>query len=115
MSDSSLKYNTTLTNGQAGAAILAAGVGSAALGVLALAGDALPAVNHALAIYRPTGALSGVTTGAIVIWLAVWFGLERRWRGKQIDFWRINVGALALLVVGILLTFPPFMDFVQGK
>ncbi len=115
MTDRSVGDPTALTNGQAGAAILAAGVGSAALGVLALAGDAFPAVNHFLTFYRPTGALSGVTTGAIVLWLVVWFGLERRWRGKQIDFWRVNAGALVLLLVGVLLTFPPFMDLLQGK
>jgi len=101
--------------GPAAAAILAAGVGSAALGLLALAADASPSVNHILTFYRPTGALSGVTTCAILLWLGVWFGLSRRWHARQIDLKRINLGALVLLVAGILLTFPPFMDLLQGK
>jgi hypothetical protein len=115
MADSSLRQNTTLPNGLAAAAILAAGAGSAALGVLALAADASPAVNHVLTFYRPTGALSGVTTTAILVWLGLWFGLSQRWQQKQVDFAKVNAGALILLIVGILLTFPPVMDLLQGK
>jgi hypothetical protein len=102
-------------SGPAAAAILAAGAGSAALGVLALAADAWPSVNHILIFYMPTGALSGVTTTAILVWLAVWFGLSRLWHAKEIALGRVNLAALVLLVVGILLTFPPFMDLLQGR
>jgi hypothetical protein len=28
---------------------------------------------------------------------------------------KINIAAFALLLVGFLLTFPPFMDLLQGK
>jgi hypothetical protein len=115
MSDTPLNQNADLPSGQAAAAILAAGVGSAALGVLALASDASPPLNHILTLYRPTGALSGVTTIAILLWLGTWYGLARRWNGKQIALTRVNAGALALLGIGILLTFPPFMDLLQGK
>jgi hypothetical protein len=107
--------HANLPTGRAAAAILAAGVGSAALGVLALTADASATAKQILTFYRPTGALSGVTTTAILLWLGVWFGLTRRWHARQIELKRINQGALVLLVIGILLTFPPFMDFLQGK
>jgi hypothetical protein len=115
MNDASLPQATVLPSGPAAAAMLAAGAGSATLGVLALAADASPALNKLLAFYHPSGALSGVTTVAILGWLGVWYVLERRWHGKQIELGRISAAAFALLVVGILLTFPPFMDLVQGK
>ncbi len=102
-------------NGGAAAAVLAAAIGVCTLGVLALAGDALPAVAHALNIWQPTGPLSGVTGLAIIVWLAVWFTLARRWASRNLNFRRINLIALALIVAGALLTFPPFMDLLQGK
>jgi len=104
-----------LTNGSGGAAILAAGIGCGALGVLALAADASPALNHLMSVYRPSGALSGVSTSAVLIWLAAWWGLERRWSARTVDLRRITLVAFALLGVSLLLTFPPVMDLLQGK
>ena len=104
----------TIPNGPGAAAILAAGIGCAALGILALAGDASPAIKNALNFSNPTGPLSGVTTLAIVIWLVSWFALNRLWRTRTVAMVMVNVAAFALLAVGFLLTFPPFMDLLQG-
>jgi asparagine N-glycosylation enzyme membrane subunit Stt3 len=106
---------TELPNGPGAAAILAAGIGCAAVGVLAFAGDASDAIGKALNIYNPTGTLSGVTTFAIIIWLVAWFVLSRMWRGRTVGMAKVNVAAFLLLAVGFLLTFPPFMDLLQGK
>ena len=105
----------SIPNGPGGAAILAAGIGCGAIGILAFAGDASDAIGKALNIYNPTGTLSGVTTAAIVIWLGTWLALSRRWREKSVAMVRVNAAAFALLIVGFLLTFPPFMDLLQGK
>jgi hypothetical protein len=107
--------DTDIPNGRAAAAILAAGVGSAAVGVLAILRDAFAPVATALNFYNPSGPLSGVTTVAVVIWVAVWFVLARLWRDKNVELGKVNVAAFALLVAGLLLTFPPFMDLLQGK
>lgn len=104
-----------IPNGRGAAAILAAGVGCAAVGVLALARDAFPPVANALNFYKPSGPLSGVTTVAVVIWLVAWFFLARKWRNETVQMGKINAAAFALLAVGLLLTFPPVMDFLQGK
>jgi hypothetical protein len=56
-----------------------------------------------------------VTTVAIVVWLVSWFAMSRRWRMKTVAMGKISVSAFALLAVGFLLTFPPFMDLLQGK
>jgi hypothetical protein len=34
---------------------------------------------------------------------------------RNVDVARINLLVFALLAVGLLLTFPPFMDLLQGK
>ena len=104
-----------LPNGSGAAAILAAAIGCATLGVLAFAGDASAAIGKMLNFYNPTGSLSGVTTIAIVVWLAVWFLLARAWEKQDVNLRTISVVSYMLLAVGFLLTFPPFMDLLQGK
>lgn len=105
----------TLPNGSAAAAILAAGIGCGTLGVLAFGADASPAIGSSLNIYNPTGTLSGVTTGAIIVWVVVWIVLNRLWHARTLGMLGINIAAFGLLAVGFLLTFPPFMDLLQGK
>jgi hypothetical protein len=41
--------------------------------------------------------------------------LHRKWSSRTVAITRVNTGAFALLVIGFLLTFPPFMDLLQGK
>ncbi|AOJ04255.1 MULTISPECIES: hypothetical protein [Burkholderia] len=104
-----------LPNGPAAAAILAAGIGCFAVGLFALAGDAFRSIAHFFTFYKPTGPLSGVTTSAIVVWLLSWAVLSRQWRAKAVALGRVTAIAFVLLTFGILLTFPPFMDLLQGK
>jgi hypothetical protein len=105
----------TIANGPGAAAILAAGIGSAALGVFALSNDAIPAVNHFFTFYHPTGGLSGITTCAVIVWLVAWFILSRAWSGQTVAMAKVNLASFALLAVGVLLTFPPVMDLIQGR
>jgi hypothetical protein len=101
---------SALTNGSGAAAILAGGIGSFALAVLACAQDKMAAVENILIFYKPTGPLSGVTTSAILIWLATWGILEWRWRNRSVGVGCISVIAFALLSLGLVLTFPPVVD-----
>ena len=59
-------------NGSGAAAVLAASIGSLALAVIAIAADRISGFAKAMIFYAPTGPLSGVTTSAIAVWLAVW-------------------------------------------
>ena len=104
-----------LPNGLAAAAILAAGVGCFILGVLAVGADAFKPLAALLTFYTPTGPLSGVTSVALLLWLGVWFALATVWRGQTVAITKVNAIALVLLGLGILLTFPPFADLIQGK
>jgi hypothetical protein len=97
-----------IPNGPGAAAILAAGIGCAAIGVLAFAAELSPGLRGLLNFYNPVGPLSGKTTVTIIIWLAAWYGLWRLWRTKTVDMGAVSVAAFILLGLGFLLTFPPF-------
>jgi hypothetical protein len=101
-------------NGAGMAAILAAGIGCAALGIFDFLADAFPSIGHFFNFYAPSGALSGVTDTAIVVWLGSWYVLAKRWRGRNIVLGHCFL-AFALLFMGVLFTFPPFIDLLQGK
>jgi hypothetical protein len=113
--DSRTDAADVLLNGPGAAAILAAGIGSFALGVFAFAGDASPTILHAFNFWNPTGPLSGITLSAVVVWLVAWYGLARAWATRSVNLRRINLAAFVMLIGGLLLTFPPFIDFLQGK
>lgn len=104
-----------LSNGPGAAAILGAGIGSLALGVSAFAGDASPRIMRAFDFWSPTGPLSGVTATAVLVWLVAWFGLARSWKTRSVNLAWVNFATFVMLIAGLLLTFPPFMDLLQGK
>ncbi|HEY2469131.1 MAG TPA: hypothetical protein VGI45_15015 [Terracidiphilus sp.] len=101
-----------MPNGPGGAAVLAAGIGSFALGLISFTADKVGTLAKLLNIYHPTGPLSGVSTLSILMWLVAWVLLGYRWRRKNVDLRRVVAGSLVLLAVGILLTFPPFADLL---
>ena len=103
-----------IPNGPGAAAILAAGIGCAMVGILAFAAEASKSVANALNFYNPVGPLSGKTTVAVIVWLVVWFVLSRLWREKTVTLGAVNLAAFILLGVGFLLTFPPFWALFLG-
>jgi hypothetical protein len=88
------------------AALLAAGVGAAACGVFYILGG-VKALGPYFNLYKPSGALSGVSTAAIVVWLVTWGVLGSRWKDRPVNMRRIGTVSLGLLLLGLLLTYPP--------
>lgn len=99
-----------MLNGKGAAAILAAGIGSFLVAVFAIVGDQSPFFKKLFIFYKPTGPLSGVTTCAILGWLIAWFILHRLWYWRNVPIGRICAVSLLLLLLGLLLTFPPIAD-----
>jgi hypothetical protein len=97
-------------NGAGAAAVLAAGIGSLAVAVFAILADKAATIKSLMNFYKPTGPLSGVTTCAIVVWLAAWALLHRRWSWRNVEIGRVAATALILLFLSLLLTFPPIAD-----
>ena len=105
-------HHRGLPNGSGGAAILAAGIGAFAIAVLDIAADKVASINSMMNFYRPTGPLSGITMVSLVLWLVVWGVLEWQWQKKDVAIGRISRIALGLLVLSLLLTFPPIADLL---
>ena len=98
------------TNGAAAASVLAAGIGSLALGFFTVVVEASEGARETLNLYDPVGPLSGKTTFAVVVWLAGWVVLHLAWRGKQVSFGMVFAFALVLIALGFIGTFPPFFE-----
>jgi hypothetical protein len=102
--------SVTRPNGAGAAAVLAAGIGAFLMAVFAILADQSAAIKSLMVFWKPTGPLSGVTTCAIVFWLAAWAILHARWRNQSVALTRVNAAAFTLLIFGLLLTFPPIAD-----
>ena len=92
-------------NGSGLAAVLAAGIGSFAMGAFVLANEA--GLFVAPSLYPPAGGLSGRSTFAVLVWLGAWGVLHARWRGRDLSTSAILGWALLLIAVGLVATFPP--------
>lgn len=100
----------TKRNGPALAALLAAGIGVTALGVLTTLAEASQAIKDALVISKPVGPLSGKTTYAVVIWIVAWVVLAFLWRGRDLPPRTVYLATFILVGLGALGTFPLFYD-----
>ena len=98
------------TNGAAMAAILAAGIGSLAMGVFVLANEA--GIFTAPSLYGPAGGLSGRSTFALVVWLLAWSLLHARWQGRTIAGAPVFAWTVALIAIAAVATFPPVWAFL---
>jgi multisubunit Na+/H+ antiporter MnhG subunit len=99
------KTDEEVTNGAAMAAVLAAAIGSFALGLIVLFNAmgllAIPT------LYEPAGGVSGRTTLAVVIWLIGWGILHYRWNDRHISYRRTLLLSFILIAGSIVFTFPP--------
>jgi hypothetical protein len=103
--DVTVSQETRLANGTAMAAVLAAGVGSFAVGLFVILNEI--GLFAAPALYAPAGGVSGRTAFAVVVWLIAWGWLHLRWRDRDVSPDGVVTATLTLIALGILLTFPP--------
>lgn len=96
--------------GPVAAAILAAGIGALALGILTTLAEASGSIKRFLNFYDPVGPLSGVTIGAVVIWLTAWGILHVRYRTRSVGSGRALTASLVLIGLGVVATFPLFFQ-----
>jgi hypothetical protein len=101
---------TSIPNGDAVAAILAAAIGCAVLGLIIPISEALPAFKNALNWYNPVGPLMGKTLVSVIAYFVAWFFLHRAWKDRDVAFskiWRIS---LVLMAIGFIGSFPLFYE-----
>lgn len=107
MDDEVLDDEPPQPNGGVAAAVIAAGIGCATLGLLVVAAAASPKVSRWLTFYAPTGPLSGKAIVSTVVYLVVWPNLHYRLRDKQVDLYKAFMITILLVALGIIGTFPP--------
>jgi len=96
--------------GPISAAIIAAGVGALALGVLTTLASASSRVADWLDWSDAVGPLSGKTTVAVIVWLIAWVILHFVYRARALETRRALVVSLVLIALGVLGTFPTFFE-----
>jgi hypothetical protein len=101
-------------SGPAAAALLAAGVASFTLGVLTVLASASGSVSSALTLSERVGDLSGLTTATAIVFFGSWGVLHAAWRRADPPLMRVAAGTAVLIAVGLLGTFPPFVNAVGG-
>ena len=109
------KETNEKVNGPVSAALLAGGIGSAAMGIITLIYelDDKSAFSKSMTWNKAVGGLSGKSMWSIIIFFVSWAVLHYVWKDKDTDFARISSIAIALLVVGLLGTFPPVWELFK--
>ncbi|KAB1138860.1 hypothetical protein F7R91_41655 [Streptomyces luteolifulvus] len=96
--------------GPISAAIIAAGFGATALGLLTTLAEASESVKDALTWSDDVGPLSGKTSLAVAVWLLAWVLLHAALRNKPYETLPALGITLALIGLGVLGTFPEFFQ-----
>ena len=97
-------------NGQDAAALIAAGVGILALGLVTPVGAWMVASRAwGYHVVRPW-----LTAGAFVLWGVLWFVLRQRWRERTLPAKATVLRAALLVLLGLLLGAPTLAWFWPG-
>ena len=96
--------------GPVAAALIAGGVGCAAVGALTVLAEASATAKDWLDWNADVGALSGTTTMAVLIWLVAWVGLHFASRTRPVELRTACIITLGLVAVGAVGTFPMFFQ-----
>jgi hypothetical protein len=102
------------TTGRVASTLVAAGVACAAFGLAVLLAESSETISAALTLSSPVGPLSGKAVAAVAIYVVVWSALHLAWRRRQIGLVRVSWWTCALVLVGLLATFPPVYGVVAG-
>jgi hypothetical protein len=98
------------SNGTVAAALVAAGLGCATLGVTTTWAEASPEAAAALNWWSPGGPLTGKAGTATGVFFVSWLGLHLMWRRRGVPFRPVAIISALLLGIGLVGTFPPFFQ-----
>ena len=101
------------SRGGPAAAILAAGVGCFALGLLTVLAEKNRSLGTALRFSDQAGDISGITIVAVLLWLIAWAGLHGLWRHRDPNLGQVLSASLGLIALGCVGTFPPFFQAIS--
>ena len=100
--------------GPIAAAIIAGGIGAAALGLFTTRAEASESIRSWLQWSDAVGPLSGKVLMAVLVWLVAWAVLHLALRNRPYETRRALVISLVLIGLGVLGTFPLFFQAFSG-
>jgi hypothetical protein len=106
------KAEVSVAEREVGAAFIASGIGSFALG-LAIILTEIPAgagLKTALTLNTGVGPLSGKTTVSVVAFIVSWVLLHYVFKNKAISLTTSFIITVVLLVLGFIMSYPPVFE-----
>ena len=97
-------------SGPVAAALLAAGIGSLALGILTTLAEASTGMKDWLQFNDRVGPLSGKTIISVIVFFASWALLTALWRRSNPGLRPFVTASVVLVVLGLIGTFPTFFQ-----
>jgi hypothetical protein len=105
----------TKPNGPVAAVMLATGIGTLVLGILTTLGEASTGIADFLQFSERVGPLSGKTIFAVIAFAVSWGGLHMALRQREVEWRPVSIALIALVAIGLVLTFPPFFQLFESK
>jgi hypothetical protein len=107
-----LESEISLADRAMGASMIASGIGSFVLGIAIVLSEVNVDIKSFLTWTSGVGPLSGKTGVAVIAFIASWALLHFVFKSKPITLMTSFIITVVLVVLGLLLTFPPvFMSF----
>ncbi len=100
----------TKPDGPLAAVLLAAGIGSFALGLVTTLAEASTGFRERLILNAGVGPLSGKTVWATVVFVIAWVVLHVMWRERDRILRSATMAFVVLTLLGLLGTFPIFFQ-----
>ncbi len=97
-----------------GAAFIASGIGSVALGLTVIGAEGNANIRSALTFTPAVGPLSGKTIVTVIAFVVSWIILHYVLRERNMRLGTSFALTLVLLAIGLLLTFPPVFLLFGG-
>ncbi len=101
-------------NGPVAAVMLAAGIGTLVLGILTTLAEAKAGIAEFLELSERVGPLSGKTVFAVIAFVVSWGGLHMALRDREVEWRPVTIALMALVAIGLVLTFPPFFQLFKS-
>ncbi len=97
-----------------GAAMIASGVGSLVLGIAIVGAETNAGIKSFLAWNSGVGPLSGKTGVSVIAFIVSWVALHFYFQRKVVTLTTSFIVTVVLVVLGLLLSFPPVFAALAG-
>ena len=101
-------------SGPAAAVVLAAGIACFVLGLLSILAEVSGSVSDALTLSEGAGPVSGLSSATTATFFVAWGALAIVWRRVNPPLARVAAASGALVILGLLGTFPPIFKALGG-